>query len=382
MCFDFIARHVWHIDKCLSLFQHGRSEISTCVQVSIERGNTTMWTTETTMQTRTEMPTAMADLRRISRINSDDFNPFHLCFVLDKFLELTETPVVYPIVHPSASILFTDSLEIFHYNLVAFEFGNNVLADVMIDSSHPTSFSARKLLQKSLTGTSAFRLEFATQVFKFPLDLLNLRRIIEAIVGRDRKIIYSEVNAKNRLRSTVTSINLFGERKEEENPSFSVDTQKAFTDFPILKVVFITIRDIKNKRLSDLKQTQDKNVPFEISISREVELNRSFMNDWFRFYFLDNSTSLFDTGNCKLGRQLLSERFINKGVKFDIIFDFMFPRLIDTELQSFGISFDSSNNFRRCSDFDFSCDSTSHGIVDTESLFKVIGGECVNSSNH
>lgn len=332
-----------------------------------------METTETTMQTRTKMSTSMTDSGSVVRSNSNDFNPFHLCLVLDKVLQLVKTPVVNPIVHPSSTILFSDSFEIFHYNLVAFESSNNILTYVMINPSHPTSFSSRQLSKKPLTGMSAFSLEFFPQIPKLFFDLLNLCRIVKSIIRSDCKVVYSEVNTKNKLRSVVDSIDFFRECKKEESSALFVYTQKTFTDFPI-KILFIALRNIKNKGLLDFKQSQDKSIPFDISISREIELNRSFAYYRFSFGFFDNSTSLFNTGNSKLRRKSLSERSVSKRVEFDIIFDFMFPSLIDTKLQTFSIDLDSSKNFRGCNNLGFSCNNTSHDDMDTEKIFKCIGG--------
>lgn len=328
-----------------------------------------MGTTETTMQTRTKMSTSMADLRSVSRINPDDFNSFHLCFVLDKLLKLIETPIINPIVHSLSSVLSANPLEVFHNNFVSIEFGNNVFAYIMVNPSHPTSFSSRELFEKPLAGTSAFSLEFISKISKFSFNLFNLCRVVKAIVGSDCKIVYSEINTKNKLRSNVVSIDFFRECKKEETSVLFIYTKEAFTEFPVAEILLITERNNYIKRLSYFKQSQDKSVLFKISISREVELDRSFANDRFSFGFFDNSTGLFDAGDCKLGRQFPSQGFIDKRMQFNIVFDFMFPCLIDTELQGFGISIDSSKNFRSCSDFDFSSDITSHGLIDTNEVY-------------
>jgi len=306
-----------------------------------------MRTHKTTFGTRTKLTTPVADLGGIVRFNSNNFNSSSFSFVLDEILQLKETPIVNPIIHNSPSILFPDTFEVLHYNLVSFESRNNTLTNVMINPSHITSFTPTNLPKKTISRPCAFSLKFTSQIFKLPFNLLDFSRVVEPAVRTDSEVIYSEVNTQNNVLRTnvlLSGINLFRESEQEETSTFFIHPKQTLLDIPI-EIFFVTIWDSELELLPTLEQPQNENISFEISTSWEIVSDRSSFNDGFGFSLLYHTTSLFKTSDSNLGWQfeLLSDRIINFVMEFDIIPNFMFPRIINTELECFSICFDSSN---------------------------------------
>ena len=370
----FITSDVWHCYKCLSPNQHGMGEISTCIKVGIESRQTTMRTRKTTKGTRAKLSASVADLGSVMRLNFLNYNSLSFSFILDEFLQLEKTPIAYPIIKSFSSSLFSYSFEIFHHNLVSFERGNNLFADIVINPRHITSFSSRELFEKPLTGTSAFGLKNRTQISEFSFDLLDFGRFEKLAVGSDCQVVYSEVNAKNKvLRSIVNDIDLFGECEQEKSPAFSVHSQMAFADFP-REIFPITFRNIELEFLPCLEQSQDENISFEIGISWKIISNRSLFDNGFCFGFFDDSASLCNAGDCKLRRQNFPQSQINKRMQFNIIPYLFTPSDINTNLQSFGISLDSLDYLGSCTNFDFSYCDASHRGCEERTVYKPFGG--------
>ena len=223
----------------------------------------------------------MADLGSVVRLDSNNIDSFSFGFVLDEELHLVKAPIANPIVHSPSSVLLSYPFEVFHHNLVSIEAGNNLLAYVMVNPSHVTSFSSRQLLEKPLAGTSAFSLENRTQIPELPLDLLDFGRIVKPVVRSDSQIVYSEINAKNSsLRATVhlRGINLFRECKDKETSAFFIQSQKAFSNIPT-EIFFVASRNVKPELLPTIEQSKNENVSFEVSTSWEVISYRSSLDN-------------------------------------------------------------------------------------------------------
>ena len=320
-----------------------------------------MGTRKTTKGTSTNLSTSMADLGSVIRLNPNNFDTSSFGFVLDKALQLVETPITNPIIQSLASSLFSYSFEVFHYDLVSFEVGNYVFAYVVVNPSHVTCFSAANFFQQSLGGSSAFGLKSRTQVFEFPLDLLNFRRVVEFAVACDCEVVYSEVNSENRsMRSIVHSFDLFGEREQKETSAFSVNTQETLTNFPIGEVFFVTFRNCDVEFLSVFEQSQTQNIIIERSRTGKVVTDRSSPYLWFGFGFLDYTTSLLDTSYGELCRQSLSDVCVNNGVKFDIIPYLVFPSNVNAALQADSVHRQGFDYFGSGFDTDFCSNYATH----------------------
>jgi len=341
-----------------------------------------MVTHETTFGPRTELPTSVADLGSIVRFNSNNFYTSHFSLVLDEVLQLVETPITNPIVHNPTSVLFPDTFQVFHYNLASVEFGNNIFTDIMVNPSHITSFTPTELLEKSYSGTSAFGLQFTTQVLEFPFDLLDFRRLIEPVVRSDSKVIYSEVNAQNNVLRTnvlLSGIELFRECEHKKASSSLIHPQKeTFIDIPT-KIPFVAFGDFKLELLPAFEQSQYKHISFGVSTSREIVSYRCSFDSGFGFSFLDHPTCLLYTSDSNLGWQfeLISDCMINFIMEFKVLLNFMLPCIIDTELQGFSVSFNSIDYLFSRIDSDFCSHTRSHRNIKEEQVYK-----CIDSSSH
>ena len=318
-----------------------------------------MKTSKRTIGTGTKPTTPVAELARIGRINPVYFNPFSLSLIGNEVLQLAETPVAEPVIHSPASSLLSYAFEVFHYNPVAIEIGNDVLADVMVIPSHkPFLFSSNFSKQPS-AGMSAFGLQPAAQIFEFPFNFLDSAAVIESAVRSDSKIIYAEVNAKNPMISRA-GINLFGKSKQEENPSLFVHPEQAFPDIPG-EIFPIAGRNIEWQFDSALDSRQAQDAILEGCTPWEIVSDADLIDNWFALGSLDYSAGLLDAGYCQLSRQSsFPEMAIDERMQFDIIFDFMLPCLIDTELQSPAVNLYSFDNLWSSRNLDFSCSPANH----------------------
>jgi hypothetical protein len=331
---------------------------------------------KTTLGTRTQMPTFVADLASQERLDFDNFNSFSFSLILDEILQLEKRPVAYPIIHLPSSIDFSYSFKVFHHNFVSIKVGNNAFADVVVCPSHKPFLSSRQLLKKFPTGTSAFGLKNRTQMLELSLDLLDFGRIIKPVVRTDGKVVYSEVDAENSvLEVRAFNINLSRETKQEKTSTLFIRSQKAFTNFPT-KIFFVTIRNVKSELLPCLEQPQTQRTAFETSTSGKIIPDTCLPDDWLGFCLLDNSTSLLDASNSKLGRQNFPKTFVNKRMESDIIFNLPIPRLTSTELKSFFICCDCSDYFRTCLDSYFCGCSNFHKTGEEQQIYKCYDWEC------
>jgi len=318
-----------------------------------------MDTNKRTTFTRTQLSTFGTDLGSIVRFDLNKFNSLSFSFVLDKTLQLKETPIANPIVHSPSEISSSNPFEVFHYNLVSIKLGNDCLADVMIYPSHKLSLFSSQLFEKSSGTSSAFALEFTSQEFEFPFNLFYLRGVEELFVRSDGKIMNPQVHTESSVQ-TRTDGAFLGECKQEEAFAFRINSQKAFINFPT-KIIFETIRDNKINFNSSFDCGDAQNIILEREASGRIISDRAEINKRFSLGFLNHATSLFNTSNRKLSRKSESFQFlINKWMEFNIIPNLHFPSLINTELQSSFVDNNSINNFLSWFNSNFSCCSGSH----------------------
>ena len=333
-----------------------------------------METRKTTKRASAELSASVADLASVSWINSFYGYSLHCCFVLDEVLQLVERPVAYPVVHCSSSSLFSYSFEFFHDDLVTVEVGDNFFADVVVYPSHVTSFSSTDLLEKTFCGSSAFGLEFASQVFEFSFCLLDFVGVEELAVACDCQVVYSEVNAKNTfLRSVVDSIDLFGKSEQEECSSFFIHSKQAFSNLPS-EVFLVASRDVELECLSGFEKSENQCVSFDVCASGKVVSDTGMLYDWLAFGLLDYSASSLNARNSELTWQGFSDVFVDERMEFDIVFDSFFPCSVYAVLECFCESFNSPKCFWCGSDPDFCCDDASHSSCELEQVFKTFGG--------
>jgi len=329
--------------------------------------------------TRTKLSTSGTDLGSVVRLDSNNFNSFSFSFVLDKTLQLIETPVAYPIVHSLPSSLFPDTFEVFHHNLVSVEVGNNVFTDIVVIPSHKPLLFSTQLLEKPSGTSSAFGLKFTTQIFEFSFDLFDFCRIIKLAVGSDCQVVYSAVNTKNSILDIrAFGSNCFRECEQEETSAFFIRPEKALSDIPT-EIFFVAIgnREWDFDSAFDCSKAQD--IVLEGCRAREIITHGAFVNDWFAFSLLDYSAGLFDTSDSELAlKSITLESRVDKRMEFDVIPYFVLPSSVNAELQSFSVKFESFNYFRSCSNFDFSCCPDVHNGCKGQPIFKTFGGNVRN----
>ncbi len=138
-------------------------------------------------------------LRGVPGINGDNLLTYIFGFVSDKLFQFVERPVVqFPIELITATFLNTDLGEVFKCEYRRWGL-NNLLRDTMVDISHKPSFSTSQLPQFADTGSSAFRLEFGSEMRVFTTSILHSRRIKKCVVGTDCNIDNSPINSENGL---------------------------------------------------------------------------------------------------------------------------------------------------------------------------------------
>src|SRR3989344_3707110 len=304
-----------------------------------------MDTNKKTFGTRTKISTLRASLGCMERINFNYFNPFSDCFITNKTLQLEEAPITQPVVHSFTLSQFSNSFKVLNHNGMSIKAIHDLLANVVIAPSHKPFFSSRDAFQKPSAGTSAFTLKLGSQSFEFEFLLFDLFGIKELLVRSYSNIIYSDINAKNSvLEVRAFSIDISGECEQEEASAFFINSQKAFINLPS-EVFFVAIWDSEMNFDSPFDCGNAQDVILHRDASGEIISHRTELNDWLSLSLLNNPTGLFYAGNSKLRRQTsLSEGLIGKGMELNIIGDSSSPSLINTELQSLMVDFESSNN--------------------------------------
>ena len=146
-------------------------------------------------------------LRGVPGINGDNLLTYIFGFVSDKLFQFVERPVVqFPIKLCSTSLLHTDFRQIFECKHGVREL-NNMLRDTVVGISHKPSFSTRQLPQFTDAGTSAFGLQFSSEMCVFTTDILHSRRIKKCVVGTDCDVDNTPINSEDRpFRSYLRGI--------------------------------------------------------------------------------------------------------------------------------------------------------------------------------
>src|SRR3990167_728253 len=294
----------------------------------------------------------------VSRIDIDNSASLHNSFVFNKVLELSETPFMNPFVIFSC---LSDISYVFHNNSCSFFYTiNNASTDIMISKSHKPFPSATYYSKLSFGRFCAFSLEFTNQSIIFYSKSFNILTIKSSIRCHS-KIIYADIDSKNSFMDIrADEIDIFSKSKKKETSAFIIYSQEAFFNIP-REIFFIAVRNNEWNLNSafDCRDTQD--IILHRSTSRKVISYAYIINNRLSLGFLNNSTSLFYTGNRQLRSQSNLPKFsINKWMEFDIIIDSFVPSSINTQLQSSFINLNGLDYFLSCIDFNFSSGSNIH----------------------
>lgn len=326
-----------------------------------------MVTRKITMTTDTEFATDMANLRGIVRTDFFKRDTQAFSFILDKVGKLEVAPIVQEPVHSLTSPSFFDACQIFHNNLVTIKIGNDLLTDVVVYPSHKTSFSSAYLFQKTFCRTSAFSLEFATQMFESTFCTFDTFGIVKFVIGCNSNVFNAQVDTKSMFAITLSDFIL--EAKHKKASTFFIDFEQTFTDIPS-EVFFIAIWDIELKLIPFFEQSQYQDITFEVSISWEIKTWRCTFNNRLGLCFFEYCTRLFNTRYCELGWQMLSDTLIDKRMELDVVFDTFTMSDIDTDLQTSSIPFNSSSNLWNWLYPDFCSSIGYHNQCDLINVFK------------
>lgn len=339
---------------------------------------TTRRTRELASVSDTEMPAPMTYLRGEHGLDSLDSYPSADSFILDTALQLEEAPVANPVVHSLATPLASDALEVFHHYLVAcITSSDNLLADIMVNPGHITSFPTGQLLEKPLSRPCAFGLKNRTQMLELALGSLDPRGVEEPVVRCDNQVPYSEVEAKNSmLRARAFDLNLFGKAEQEEASSFSIEPEQGFINIPT-HILPVAVRDIELELGSALEQPERQGIASQPCAAWEVVSDAGLIDDGLALGLLGHPASLLDAPDCKLRWQLvlLPECGIDNSVQIEVGLDAYLPSLVHTELQGFGVSSEGSDNLRVGSNLNFDGGSCSHISQESNLIYITCGDE-------
>lgn len=373
--FDIITSDVRLCYRSQNTIRHAVvfSKVKTCIQISIER-ITTMGTLKKTFGTRTNLSALGTDFGSMIRTDLDYFDAFPFSFVSNKLLKLIEAPSVQPKVESSSFSHLSYSFKILQNNSSCIGIIYNLFAYHMVTISHEPFLSARHLLEKSFGRPCAFGLKFTTQSPIFDSFEFNLSCVEELSITCHSNIIYSDINAKNSIMDVrAYGLDIFGKTEQEKTSVLLVNPQQTFTHLPLFEIFSIAIWDFNREFLPSFNSCQTQDIVFDGSRTIEIISHNDMFYYWFCFSSLDKTTSLFNTSYSKLTLQSsFTQGFIYKRLKLNMILNFSFPRLIDTELQSFSINLESSDYFLCCINPNFCCNSNIHHTnKEEESLYKL-----------
>lgn len=174
-----------------------QSHTTRTVQIRVDAEPTVSAVEVRLRRTRTDMQTARAAFRRISRIDGGDFNACGSRLVFDKAAELRERPTVQMFGHVSLGAS-ADARQIFQDNALPVSFGvrDDALTDAMVRVRDKSILASRDTPQHALGGAAAVGLETRPCSLKRSFLVANKLRRVESIVRRDRNSFHAQVNAQ------------------------------------------------------------------------------------------------------------------------------------------------------------------------------------------
>ena len=324
-------------------------------KIRIRLMSTSQTLNKSTMPFSFNVVTDRTRLRSVSRIDINNPNSFFQSLVFNKLLQLIETPFVNPFIVFGT---LPNSFQIFHDDYIAIiQTSNNRFANVVITPSHKPFPTSTHSLEFSSGSLRAFRLKNRNKSIMLDSQLLNVFTI-KFSIRSNSDFIDAEVNAQNSV-TMLRKLDIFPSECKSEIIFISVFSQKTLPNLPIIKILQRIIRNLDRNFNSALNGRDTQNIIFEGKGTRSIVSDRNLKYVRIRFCFLNNSTSLFNTGDGKLRRQShLSQIRINKRMQLNIISNLHSPSNINTMLESFFIEFDSFDN--QIINFNLNWDTSQH----------------------
>ena len=296
---------------------------------------------ESAMSDSFSIVTDRAGFTCVSRIDINNSNSSLKSLVLNKVLELPESPLVNPFIVFST---LSDSLQIFHDDYVAIiQISNNRLANVVITPSHKLSPDPRDFFQFSLGGFRAFALKNRNKFVMLDSEFFNSLSE-EATIRSYSDLINTKVNPKN-FTMLVRSFGVFlGECKSEIVFIFFLG-QETFSNLPIIKIFQSIFGNLNRNFNSSFNSGNRENIVSETETSWFVIQDRDLPNNRIGFFLLNNSTSHTNTSNRKLSSEPhFFEFWIDKRMQLNIVSNFHTPSSVNTELKPLLIQLNSFQN--------------------------------------
>ena len=175
--------------------------------------------------------TSRALLTGVPCVDVDNRFALGFGFVVDEPLELAERPVPEHLIELSSESFISSNSELFQCYCVEW-LGDYPICDLMIDIGHETFFSPGKFLEFSFGGSSAFGLEFTTQMLIFSLDLSNMIGTVELIIGKDRVVDNASIYSNDCIWWSDGWVSLLD--NNPENEFITIVGEFSRDDLPIL----------------------------------------------------------------------------------------------------------------------------------------------------
>ena len=138
-------------------------------------------------------------LRSVSSIDGNNLLTKILGLIPDKLFQFVERPVVeFPIELSTSTFLNTDLRQVFKCEYREWSL-NNLLRDAVVNISHKPSFSTRQLPEFADAGTSAFGLEFGSEMGVITTCILHSPGIKKRVIRTDCNVDNTPINSKNSL---------------------------------------------------------------------------------------------------------------------------------------------------------------------------------------
>lgn len=327
-----------------------------------------MSTKERIIVTGTKFITATTGLTGQVRTDKNDRLPLHNSFVLDKALQLKETPAMQPSIKPFSPLNLSYSFKVFQYNRVSRS--NNFLADFMIYPAHVTFLPATQLPKKSFSRLCAFTLQFSSQILE--LNNLSLIPCEKFTITANSEVVYSEVNTYNLVATRSRTVNLSRECDVKKHPSLLIfnDFEGLVSPVQILPVILGNVyRKVLSFALSESSEAdfiRRKSEKISVKADRTRLHNRLLLEfGGFKIF-----RSFSDCFYSKIGGKPLSQTFINKMMQFKLITNLGLKSFVNSILNGFQEDFRHIQKWSATSSFNLYRGNELHNILEDKLIYK------------
>jgi hypothetical protein len=348
-------------------------KIKRSIQIGIT-GITTKITMKKPLITDTEFMAVGTSLGSICWTHSHRKMSVLECFIFDKLSQLESTPIRNDSIKSLATILFTDSFQIFEseecWDLLCFY---NLLAYNMIHIPSKPFLSATQSFEMSFGRFRAFTLKLTSDASESINIIFDIPE--EFAIASNGEMVNAEVNANNVFDRANVCINLFGNPKMEKEFS-TTDNKFTLSNIPI-HILSEIFWDYDWNLNPTLDTTNAQDVIFNSKTTRGIIPNATIKEG---LGFCKNATfiSTLDCSNNELGlelREFSPHLIINCIIEFEIRMIPIVPTNINGIINSIGIDSNSLPKNEVIFEFNLNDGSVFHNTNKTEVIYKHIGNE-------